>query len=233
VQATGGSSDVRKVSGALRGGPTGNGVLYFCVGSRSTNVCSYVWRLWWGRTSFYITTRENEVFPDLKVSLHGPDERHTTPGYKIGRDGSPSDGRVMPEGMVISPPDWLPCWFSGRAVSKSVTHVLRFRFPFNLFDRRYPSAPIPRGVRERDFAGVIPPPRKELYAIDVDVYVPRSVPAVVLPLGRATAAAHRPMPLWHPTAGEQRHSRQRLDVRPAAVHACDGAPLQPLQVVRP
>jgi hypothetical protein len=147
------------------------------VGSKSTNMCSYVWRLWWGRTSFYLRTRDNSVFPDLKVSLHGPDPRHPTSGYKIGRDGSAvSESMATREGLVVAPPDWLPCWFNGRAVSDTVTHVLRFRFPPNLFDRRYPSAPIPAEVKERDFAGVFLPPNKALYAVDVDVYLSNRAP---------------------------------------------------------
>jgi hypothetical protein len=164
------TDSVTAVTGAPPGGPRSRGVIYFCVGDKATNMCSYVWRLWWGRTSFYLSTRDREKFANLKISLHGPDERYAAPGFKIGHDGLDQE-RSTPNGLLVVPPEWLPCWFIGRAVTESATHVLRFRFPFNLFRRGYPSAPIPKDVKTRDFAGLIPPPARELDVIDVDVYV--------------------------------------------------------------
>jgi len=32
----------------------GKNAIKFCVGSREKGIFSYVWRLWWGGTSFYI-----------------------------------------------------------------------------------------------------------------------------------------------------------------------------------
>lgn len=159
-------------SSVLRlGGPQGRGALYFCVGSRQSKMCSYSWRIWWGRTSFYIKARDQAAFADLKVSLHGPDERHSAPGFKIERDAPRGQDAPAIEGLVVSPPDWLPCWYSGRPVTEDVRHAIRFRFSYNIFRRGYPSAPSPRDVTAKDVAGLVPPPNHELNAVDVDLYV--------------------------------------------------------------
>jgi hypothetical protein len=168
-------TDMRRTANTLTGmlpdGARGKGAIYFCAGSRQTNMCSYTWRLWWGRTSFYIKARDQAAFADLKVSLHGPDERHADPGFKIERDIRAGREVPPPDGLVIAPADWLPCWFNGYAVADDARHAIRFRFPFGLFRPEYPSAPPPRDVTPRDFAALIPPPTKELSAVDVDIYV--------------------------------------------------------------
>ncbi|MFC0503552.1 hypothetical protein [Micromonospora costi] len=173
----GDSAETSGVLGMLPGGPQGKGAIYFCVGSRQTGICSYAWRLWWGQTSFYLKAREANL-AELKVSLHGPDERHveTGPGFKIAYDSSFQQGEGKPNALLVATPGWLPRWFSGYAVSEDDTHVLRLRFPYDLFIPGVPSAPAPAEVKARDFAGLIPPPERHLYVVDVDVFVSQRRP---------------------------------------------------------
>src|SRR5690242_7195243 len=119
--------------GMLPDGPQGKGAIYFCVGDRERGICSYAWRMWWGRTSFYLKARYVGLSA-LKVSLHGTDERHaaTGPGFKIGYDSSVVNDEQT-NSILVATPGWLPRWFSGHAISSSDTHVLRLRFPYDLF----------------------------------------------------------------------------------------------------
>jgi hypothetical protein len=160
----------------LPGGPTGKGAILFCVGDRERNVCSFVWRIWWHETSFYLQTHNNETFGNMKVSLHGPDDDHPRAGFKIGPHRTPGDEPSPLNGLLVETPDWLPCWFYGRQVSEHAVHAIRFRFPFGLFLPRYPFAPVPGDVKKSHLAGVFPPPSTELRATDLDVYVSKRRP---------------------------------------------------------
>jgi hypothetical protein len=182
VGANGSRRSVNASIGMLPGGPRGRGAIYFCVGNRSTNMCSYVWRLWWDRTSFYLTTRDQEMFANLKVSLHGPDDRYASPGLKIGfHRAVPGQEPPPTNGVLVISPNWLPHWFSGHSISDAVAHVLRFRFSFDLFRRGYPSAPLPKEVKKTAFAAVFPPPTWELAVTDVDFYLSKARPYWPLP----------------------------------------------------
>jgi hypothetical protein len=165
------------LTGTLPDGPGGRGAIYFCVGDRSTQICGYAWRLWWGRTSFYIKAR-NEAFAGLKVSLHGADERHRATGrsFKIGYDDSVDRDATAQLSVTVGTPGWLPQWFTGREVPGHGTHVVRFRVPADLFEPGRPSAPNPGKVKAKDFAGLIPPPTPRLYAMDVDMFVSPDAP---------------------------------------------------------
>lgn len=59
--------------------------IVFFVRDEKRQSQGYSWRLWWGVTSFYIKTRY-PAFKNVKVSLHGPDPRYTSPWLKFGLD---------------------------------------------------------------------------------------------------------------------------------------------------
>jgi hypothetical protein len=149
-------------------------VIYFCVGDRETRICSYVWRLWWGRTSFYVKARY-EPLAGLKVSLHGPSKEHSKPGFKVGLDEGARRKATAAGGLYVATEDWLPQWFEGRSAGQGVMHVLRFRTTWDLFAHGVPSAPPPGDVKASAFAGLIPPP-PPYNAVDVDVFVSKSRP---------------------------------------------------------
>jgi hypothetical protein len=62
--------------------------IYVLVGDRSRRMYSYAWRLWWGRTSFYVKPKYTPLGA-LKISLDGPDVAVASqPGFKVDLDRS-------------------------------------------------------------------------------------------------------------------------------------------------
>jgi hypothetical protein len=165
-----------------------------CVGSRDTLVCGYEWRIIASGTSFYLRARYDPLAP-LKVSLHGPDPRHSTPGYKLALDDLAMPKALTAGVATAARPGWLPCWFSGIAVDSDTTHVLRLRAGWDLFAPGVPSGPAPAAVKARAVAGLIPPPPAH-HAVDVDVYVSQRRP--FWPNERRARAANACLgPLWN------------------------------------
>jgi hypothetical protein len=144
--------------------------LKFLVGDRTGGHWSSVWRVGARSTSFYVKSLEPGLH-ELKVSLHGPDERHPSPGYKIGLDkstqvsGTPRRSYGLDEDV----------WFPGRRINEAVDEVFRIRFPWDVFEgedaKRLPPAP----PRPRDSAHVAPRPLLG-FAVDVHFYLSRSGP---------------------------------------------------------
>ncbi len=80
----------------------------FLVRDASHNVMGYCWRLWWGRTSFYLKPRYVPL-PGLKVSMHGPDARHGgLGGFKVDYDHDALPGARSAGGIAAAHPDTLP-----------------------------------------------------------------------------------------------------------------------------
>jgi hypothetical protein len=148
--------------------------MYICVVDRATGVCGYAWRIGWRSTSFYIKPRYAPI-GGAKVSLHGPDERHERPGFKLDIDQSALPKVIAAEGLIAGTEGWLPRWFAGRQVTPGARHVVRFRWSWDLFYPGVPSAPSPGTVRDTDFAAVVAPPPVTV-ALDVDLYVGDSKP---------------------------------------------------------
>ena len=148
--------------------PTG---IYVCVGTRDPVKLGFTWRMWWGRTSFYLKPRLS-ILGGLKVSLHGPDPRHTKPGYKIAADGAPPrDDQVYME----STDGFLPCWFGGQAVRAGADRVARLRWTSELFSDDFPPGPN-AGRIGKGFQGSLlqaPPPG---FAADVDLFLVNYAP---------------------------------------------------------
>jgi hypothetical protein len=143
----------------------GTDAIKFCVGSREKGIFSYVWRLWWGGTSFYIKPTYSPI-AQHKVSLHGPDAKHPkSPWLRFDVDRTaPED----PDTVAIT--SGLPLEFAGHAVTNRATHVARLRFPWELFISGRPSGPFPEEPKKNVFAAIAPAPAP-LYATDLDVYI--------------------------------------------------------------
>ncbi len=119
--------------------------IYIVVGDRQTNQYSYVWRIWWHGTSFYIKCR-NDAFPEFKVSLYGADSFHPEPGFIVGRDQSSSPS---PLSRMIDKSNFLGSRFSGRKVADDVLHIVTFRFGADLFAKATTELPFtgPQNIR--------------------------------------------------------------------------------------
>jgi hypothetical protein len=148
--------------------------IYFCVGDRATKICSYAWRVGWGRTSFYLKA-QYRALTELKVSLHGPSKEHTKPGFKVDLDQTATRKAISSGGYFVATPGWLPHWFKGHPVEGGATHVVRFRTTWDFFEVGVPSAPSPDDIKPSDFAYLVPPPPHSS-AVDVDIFVSDSGP---------------------------------------------------------
>jgi hypothetical protein len=113
--------------------------IYVLVGSRERAIYSYMWRIWWSGSSFYLKARD-AAFTDFKVSLHGPDAFHQDSGFIVGRDQSASpslDSRTIEAGQ------FLGTRFPGQKMDNGAVKVATLRFGSELFREGMPSAPLP------------------------------------------------------------------------------------------
>jgi len=103
----------------------------------------------------------------MKISLHGPDDRHPRQFLKVGFDSNATPGESYLVGR-----ENLPTEFKGKHVATGVRHVVRFRHDWTMFHSDVPSAPTPGTVKNPDTsqAGVCPPPA-QMYAVDVDLFL--------------------------------------------------------------
>ena len=145
--------------------------LAFLVRDASRNVMGYCWRLWWGRTSFYLKPRYVPLSA-LKVSMHGPDARHGgLGGFKVDYDHDALPRARSAGGIAVAHPDMLPSWFAGQPVANGrAIHVARIRHPWLMFNRGAPSAPMPTAPKNDVVARVLPVP-DQMCAVDIDLYV--------------------------------------------------------------
>lgn len=143
--------------------------IVFFVRDEKRQSQGYSWRLWWGVPSFYIKTRY-PAFKNVKVSLHGPDPRYTSPWLKFGLDKQ--GGRISEgSGAVVGRAN-LPMTFTGKRVKAGVRHVIRIRHPWTMFHETVPSAPMPDYPKGKGLTvGVCIPPPKQMYSVDVDIYL--------------------------------------------------------------
>jgi hypothetical protein len=134
----------------------------FLVRDARRNVMGYSWRLWWGRTSFYMKPRYAPL-AGLKVSMHGPDPRHGLPGFKVDFDRTALPGARVAGGAAVAHSDTLPAWFPGRPLANGrAVHVARIRHPWVMFHRGVPSAPTPTVPKANAVALVVRPPEQSL-----------------------------------------------------------------------
>lgn len=135
-------------------------VIAFLVRDARRNVMGYCWRLWWGRTSFYMKPRYAPL-AGLKVSMHGPDSRHGLPGFKVDFDRTALPGARLAGGLAVAHSDTLPAWFPGRPLANGrAIHVARIRHPWVMFHRGVPSAPTPTVPKGDAVALVVRPPEQ-------------------------------------------------------------------------
>lgn len=139
--------------------------IYVMVGNRQTATYSNAWRIWWGRTSFYLKPKASEL-SRLKISLHGPDPEHGDSSYyKLEEDTTAS----AEGGMLVTGQGGLPLKFRGNEVAKGVRHVITLRSSWDMFQPGVPSAQVTK-PKSKNTALMVPAPAAGL-ASDVEIYV--------------------------------------------------------------
>jgi hypothetical protein len=143
--------------------------LKLLVGDRSTNVCSYAWRLWARGTSFYVKPLF-APFATHKISLHGPDSRHPAPFLSIGRD---RDAPTVNAAAVVAEGEFAAgrVLFPGHLSGPGARLVVRIRVPWLMLNPHHPSAPVPPDALKPGQQGLIAPPPPSMRAVDFDLYV--------------------------------------------------------------
>lgn len=139
--------------------------ILFLVGDREPPRYGLTWRIWSGGTSFYIKTRESGL-AQSKVSLHGPDPRGLSPGFKFGRDSSVREDLAA----AVNTGGPLPWWFPGKQEVNDLTHAIRICVPADTLRDDAPNGGDPGNVRERMFAGLLQVPPEGSSAM-LDLYV--------------------------------------------------------------
>jgi hypothetical protein len=142
-------------------------VLKLLVANKDRNVFSFAWRIWARGTSFYIKSSHSE-FP-LKLSLHGPDPRHSWHGFKLAFDEPPATS----SSYVATSPGWLPAIFPGKEVSPDASLAFRLRVPWDVFDQPGPPPPTDLPTGQQGFIAPTPPAPQ---AADFDFYVSSAGP---------------------------------------------------------
>lgn len=146
--------------------------IHLVVRNAIIGVTSYAWRMWWHGSSFYLSPTL-AYLSGIKVSLHGPDARHPTSGFKIAVDNQ-AMRRAVAAGCAYHVPD-DGVWFEGRPMVAGVRHVTTLRWTPGLFHAGCPSAPVPKAPRANSVGRLLAAP-DEGYATDVDIYVCRRRP---------------------------------------------------------
>jgi hypothetical protein len=147
--------------------------LYFLWGDRSTGRCSYVWRIGTGRTSFYLKAIQPSL-ASVKISLHGPDERHRMPGFKFAFDRSAIPTATAAGGRIIG--DFGNPWYPGEDFGGGTRLAVRFRVESSLFKAPSPSAPWPTKEIRNHARGLVIPPPDRFSVADVDIFVTKGHP---------------------------------------------------------
>lgn len=154
--------------------PGPKGAIYFLVADKSTEICSYTWRIWWGRTSFYVKPAYTP-FAEMKVSLHGDDQVIKNPMLKFDIDRGAT--RTVEElGGIYKDFVNLPILFTGKSTDRADARlVMRIRNTWDLFQQGMESAPLTSIPKEADVGSVAsaPPPG---YATDLVIFVSTNAP---------------------------------------------------------
>jgi hypothetical protein len=151
--------------------------LYFVVLNRANRIYGYTWRIGTTGTSFYLKARAKPLGA-VKISLHGPDPRPdlAPPGFKLAIDQSALPGVAAAQGAVTGLEPGQDVWFPGRAVTSKVTHVITFRYTYDLFMADVPSGPNPGEVDEFKQRGLILAAPSMLQTTEVDVFISDGAP---------------------------------------------------------
>ncbi len=152
------------------------GALYITIGSTDAGPVGFTWRIWAGRTSFYLKSRASGL-GHLKLSIHGDDPRHPVGGgFKLAMDPEERYHQAIKEGLVLADRsgDW-PIWFPGRQLRDCSTLVARLRWTWDAC-MRLPAAPAVGTLRQGAVGLVAPPPPEPGDAVDVDLVVTEGKP---------------------------------------------------------
>jgi hypothetical protein len=137
-------------------------VFKLLVANEDRSVFSFGWRIWAYSTSFYIRGTNSEF--GLKLSLHGPDPRHSWHGFKLAFDG-PS---TASSSYTVTTPGWLPAIFPGKELAPNVSLAFRLRVPWDVFDQVGPPPPAELPTGQQGFIATAPAAPQ---AADIDFYV--------------------------------------------------------------
>lgn len=150
-------------------GMDGAKAVTFVVHNKRNNVTGFAWRIGAGRTSFYIKPQHISMSA-MKVSLHGPDERHPKgPFFRFGVDRSAADQATAAGGRWWgTPPE--PLYFSGRPIKPGVRLAVRFSVGWSMFATGTPSAPTPVISKSSTLSARMDSPRL-LRAVHTDLYI--------------------------------------------------------------
>jgi hypothetical protein len=148
--------------------------MYFFVGDRTARIAGYAWRIGWNGTSFYIKPTWKPL-SGLKISLHGPDPRHSEAVFLVGRDDSAGDINAN-GGLFRDFSSGKRSSFCGAQVAgtQSVLAV-RFRSSWKLFKKGAASAPRPVDLKPK-YAGAYIQSPSPFHASDVDLFVTQGFP---------------------------------------------------------
>jgi hypothetical protein len=149
--------------------------IYFFVADPNTGIAGYVWRVGWRSTSFYIKPTW-KVLSGLKISLHGPDARHSGPVFLVSKDESAGDVTAN-GGMMIDLSDGQRRSFSGAPILGAEGTVLaaRFRSTWSLFREGSKSGPRPADLKGAKVGACLPAPTL-FHATDLELFVSSGAP---------------------------------------------------------
>jgi hypothetical protein len=141
--------------------------VYFVVGDPLTGIASYVWQMWWSRRDFYLVPTYAPI-SGIKVSLHGANDEHSEPFYRIGRDHRALEKALEADGIVHAPARDVT--FKGQIVQPGVRHVITMRWTPSLFKAGMPSGPRPQDIKPGRVAHVLAPPSRG-FSTDIEIYI--------------------------------------------------------------
>jgi hypothetical protein len=142
------------------------------VADRSVGIAGYGWRIGWSGTSFYLKPMLKSL-AGLKISLHGPDPRHSGAVFLFGLDESA--GSPVDNGGVWIGSSGRHSFNGARLEGTDAVLAVKFRSRSGLFEKGSISGPIPRPLKSKQVGGALPPPQP-FYATDLDVFISNGAP---------------------------------------------------------
>lgn len=141
----------------------------FFVHNKKNNIAGFAWRVGAGGTSFYLKP-QYIAMSAMKISLHGPDERHPGgPFFRFGVDQSSADQAAAAGGNWWGRPP-KPLYFPGRPIKRGVRLAVRFSVGWTMFTTGTLSAPMPSQSKNSTVHARMDSPRM-LRAAHTDVYI--------------------------------------------------------------
>lgn len=165
----------RDVNSAMKP-PHPQGAIYYVVGDRETSRWGFGWRIWWGRTSFYMKPMTKSL-AQLKVSLHGDDPVIQNPMLKLDIDRNAAQAVEKAGGAHVSYTG-LPLIFPGVTVSDrpEARLVARIRSAWDMFQDQSVSAEVPKEPKASRNLGALSEAPPMGFATDLDIFISTGEP---------------------------------------------------------